>query len=463
MKKAKLALLSMLVITTVFCLTSIFHIQLPFGSAKDSEISSGDTAADAGDSMPDTIGKPIQSFSIDQFQAPATEPVLPVEETEANLGEEALNQDNDPSKDADASEEVSGDSGSEELSAGDDTLIESDSETETEEPGTDASTPSASDETPEVTPTAPAVQPKYADIGISVAKDYVNIRKEPSTNGDVLGKLYRDSACRILNTEGEWYYVESGTVTGYVKAEYVKTGLPDEELIANYSTLYIIVDVDGLNVRAEKSTESKKLTVIYQNEKYPVKAVDGEWLLIDIEDENIQGYVMAEFAEQEADFKHAVSKEEEQKLLQIQAEERAKKETQVIQGNGYSYTTEDLKLLACLVHAESGTQSYEGKLAVANVVLNRMKSSKYPDTIKAVIYQSGQFSVAKSGSLEKQLNNYANYSSKSQKMSIKAAKDALEGMNNIGKRMYFHTVKAASKKGYTSYSSSVVIQDHLFW
>ena len=100
-----------------------------------------------------------------------------------------------------------------------------------------------------------------------------------------------------------------------------------------------------------------------------------------------------------------------------------------------------------MVHAEAGNQSYEGKLAVANVVLNRMKSKKYPNTIEAVIYQPGQFSVAKSGSLDKQLKNYENYSSKSQQLTLKATKAALSGENIIGNRLFFHAYIAAVKKG----------------
>ena len=131
--------------------------------------------------------------------------------------------------------------------------------------------------------------------------------------------------------------------------------------------------------------------------------------------------------------------------------------------DGVNYSNAELKLLACLVHSEAGTQSYEGKLAVANVVLNRVESSKYPDSIKSVIYQSGQFSVAASGSLSKQLDNYDNYCSTSQSLSIKAAKAALEGSNNIGTRLYFHSYKAAVNKGYDEKSTSVKLGDHLFW
>lgn len=473
MKQTKLALLSMIVVTAVFCLTLIFHIQIPLGMIKEDGSSTTEAlSADASVSKEDPADGSIQSFSLDTPDSPTGEPTLAAEEIALSQAMTDTTQSNSLTEETDASGEASEENQSTVQSASADTIAEGAEEATAKEAETgesaaladsastedNAGSSAAKEEVIEEQPEA-----KYANIGISVAKDYVNIRKDPSTDGEILGKLYRNSACTILKEEGEWYYVESGSVTGYAKAEFIKTGLSDEELIKNYSTQKAVVDVDGLNVREEESTESRKLTVIYQNEKYPVVKIDGEWIELQIEDENLTGYVKAEFVELIVDFTEAVSREEELKLQQLQAEERAKKATVIIYNDGYSYTEEDLKLLACLVHSEAGTQSYEGKLAVANVVLNRMKSSKYPDTIAAVVYQAGQFSVARSGSLEKQLNNYDNYSSKSQLMSIKAAKDALEGANNIGTRMYFHTYKAAAKKGYTSYENSVKIGDHLFW
>jgi uncharacterized protein YgiM (DUF1202 family) len=302
----------------------------------------------------------------------------------------------------------------------------------------------------------PELIQKYSNIGISVANTFVNIRKDASTDSSIIGKLYRDSAAKILKTKDGWYYVESGSVQGYVKAEYLKTGIPDNELVDNYGVLSIVVDADGLNVREKPKQDSKKLTVIYQDETYPIVDLQKEWIKVNITDDQLTGYVKREYTDLVVDFKEAISKEEETKQLQ-------KQKTSIKHRSGFRYTQADVKLLACLVMAEAGTQSYEGKLAVANVVLNRVKSSKYPDTIKAVIYQSGQFTVTRNGALSKQLARYKNYNSNSEKSAIKAAKAALEGRNNIGTRLYFHTYKAALKKGYVRKSSSVKLEDHLFW
>ena len=105
-----------------------------------------------------------------------------------------------------------------------------------------------------------------------------------------------------------------------------------------------------------------------------------------------------------------------------------------------SYTSAQLKYLACLIQAEAGNQSYTGKLAVANVVLNRVKNKAYPSSIKGVIYDrkwSVQFTVAYNGRLSKELKKFSHYSTKAQKLSVKAAKEALEGNNNIGSYKHF--------------------------
>ncbi len=448
MNKTKRALLSMFVVTTVFCLTIIFNIQLPL-LTRDSNTSDDQDVVETNSNAltKEETGGEIKLFSYSP--GPTESPLMEQYQSEQEDASQTEDKALAPDTDADNTKENKADSSA------------IPSEVTTAEVADTSTTPEISEETPEIKEEETVAL--YSDIGICIAKDYVNIRKEPSTDGEVLGKLYRDSGCTILKTEDDWYYIESGSVTGYAKAEFIKTGLSDAELIEKYGTQTACVEVDGLNVRESKSTDSKKLTVIYQNETYPVLETGEEWSFIHIDDENLEGYVKTEMISFEVTFKEAVSKEEEEKILQLKAEERAKKETEIKYGDGYSYTKDDIILLACLVHSEAGTQSYEGKLAVANVVLNRVKSRKYPNSIKAVIYQAGQFSVAKSGSLQKQLNNYSNYTSNSQLLSIKAAKAALEGANNIGTRLYFHTYRSAAKKGYTDKSNSVKLGDHLFW
>jgi uncharacterized protein YgiM (DUF1202 family) len=462
MKKNKRALLSMIVFMTVFCLTFILNIQNPFIKSKEDSSHEKDVVTTESDNMvKETQDARIQSFSYSANETTALgEPYLASVETyeDASIDLKAsVSEANETTADMSVEETNQSDEVTE-YNALSETAADNMSAERTA-----AKEEAASDDTDIKDNAVEEPEAKYANIGISIAKDYVNIRKEASTDSSVLGKLYRDSAAKILDTKGDWYYVESGDMKGYVNSEYIKTGIPDDEIVKKYGTKSISVAVDGLNVREKASTDSKKVTVIYMNEVYPVLEIKDDWVKIKIEDENVSGYVKTEFAELIVDFKEAISKEEEEKLRQIEEEERIKNETEVKYNGGVSYSSFDLKLLACLIHSEAGTQNYEGKLAVANVVLNRVKSSKYPDNIKNVIYQSGQFSVASSGSLQKQLDRYDSYSSSSQKLSIKAAKDALEGANNIGNRMHFHSYRAAANKGYDKKSNAVKVDDQLFW
>ncbi|MDF2907712.1 MAG: hypothetical protein K0R34_3033 [Herbinix sp.] len=437
MNKNKIALISMIVFVSVFCLSAIFYIPVT------------------------TITKESVSTVADAPKAPVSETTPTT--TEENEIESLSYRTNsivtyweDPGPATDSNAETTDSKNREVVS----TELEA---AETMISDTTAEAANTKEQPASKVEMQTKEKAHYANIGISVAKDFVNIRKEASTDSEVLGKLYKDSAVEILDTEGDWYHVESGSVKGYVKEEFIRTGIPDDELVENYGKLSIVVTVDGLNVREKADIEASKMTVIYRNEIYPVMETKGDWFKINIPEDKTDGYINCEFADLIIDFKDAISKEEEAEILKLQAEERAKKETEIKHQESVNYSQEELKLLACLVHAEAGNQSYEGKLAVANVVLNRVNSPKYGGTIKSVIYQAGQFSVAKSGSLSKQLANYDDYTSWSQKLSIKAAKAALEGSNNIGSRLYFHSYKAAVRKGYDKKDTSVKLGDHLFW
>lgn len=96
-------------------------------------------------------------------------------------------------------------------------------------------------------------------------------------------------------------------------------------------------------------------------------------------------------------------------------------------------TADDLQLLACIIEAEAGNQSEEGKVAVGNVVLNRVRSSEFPNTIYGVIYQSGQFTPVDNGSMAITLAKGAESSC------VDAAQKALSGVNYVGDALFFRT------------------------
>lgn len=95
--------------------------------------------------------------------------------------------------------------------------------------------------------------------------------------------------------------------------------------------------------------------------------------------------------------------------------------------------SKDLRLMASIINCEAGSEPYQGKLAVGIVVMNRVKSKEFPNTIKKVIYQKGQFSPVRNGSLKKRLSQYdsGKTGSKQWKSCISAAKKVLNGQRTV--------------------------------
>ena len=99
-----------------------------------------------------------------------------------------------------------------------------------------------------------------------------------------------------------------------------------------------------------------------------------------------------------------------------------------------SFAEGDRELLANLIYCEAGAEPYEGKVAVGAVVINRVLSSVYPDTVVGVIYQSGQFSPVASGRLALALANGS-----ATDACYQAADAAMSGATNVGNCVYFRT------------------------
>ncbi|MBF0995548.1 MAG: cell wall hydrolase, partial [Lachnospiraceae bacterium] len=97
-----------------------------------------------------------------------------------------------------------------------------------------------------------------------------------------------------------------------------------------------------------------------------------------------------------------------------------------------SEESEDVKLLASLIYCEAGNQPHEGKVAVGSVVMNRLNSPAYPNTLAGVIYASGQFTPARSGKVDR-IYRGGNI----QADSIAAAKEALAGSAPVGGATHF--------------------------
>ena len=115
-------------------------------------------------------------------------------------------------------------------------------------------------------------------------------------------------------------------------------------------------------------------------------------------------------------------------------------------------TNEELLLLSKLVTGEARGESYEGQLAVAAVVINRVKDPRFPNTIKDVIYQKNAFSVVKDGSINMQPTESA----------YTAAKEALYGKDPTDKAIYFWNPDIATCKWIKTLNPYMRIGNHVF-
>ena len=120
--------------------------------------------------------------------------------------------------------------------------------------------------------------------------------------------------------------------------------------------------------------------------------------------------------------------------------------------NSTTNNSTDLNLLARLVYGEARGEPYSGQVAVAAVVLNRVKSSSFPNTVAGVIYQSGAFDVVSDGQINMTPNSTA----------IKAAQDAINGWDPSYGAIYYFNPNTATNKWIWSRPVTVVIGNHRF-
>ncbi|TVY03299.1 cell wall hydrolase [Cohnella terricola] len=117
------------------------------------------------------------------------------------------------------------------------------------------------------------------------------------------------------------------------------------------------------------------------------------------------------------------------------------------------FSDEDYRLLAKLVQVEVGYETYDSQLAVANVVLNRVADSRFPDSIRDVIYSGKQFPPAHNGLLDKSTPNAS---------VLRAAKDALNGKNNVRDAVYFYNPKVTKGAFWSGLETIGTIGSHRF-
>ncbi|MCH5275554.1 MAG: SH3 domain-containing protein [Lachnospiraceae bacterium] len=152
-----------------------------------------------------------------------------------------------------------------------------------------------------------------AELAIADVNGYINIRSGPGTDNAIVGKLYDGGIARVLETAGEnddWFYIASGNVEGYAKAEFFLYGEDAAQVLDDYVTCYAEVQADRLNVREAPDITARKLGSVDTGRQFEVLEDCGEWIKIQYTGREA-GYVSAEYVTLTEEFIYAKSLEEE--------------------------------------------------------------------------------------------------------------------------------------------------------
>lgn len=274
-------------------------------------------------------------------------------------------------------------------------------------------------------------------------KNALNVRSEASEDAEKVGKLYKDCGGTILERKDGWTKLQSGNVIGWAKDEYLLFDEDAEELANDVGKMIATVSTETLRVRTQPSTEAEVYGLLPQGEITEVlsKGEDG-WVCIDYE--GMDGYVSSEFVTLDFNIDAGETMEE---IKQREEEEREAKRH--VNYGEYTTDADTTLLLAALIQCEAGGESYEGQLAVGAVVMNRVRSGAYPDTIHGVIYASGQFTPAMNGKV-----NRVYESGKISSSCVQAAEEALSGVSNVGDLTHFRRNNGRD---------GIVIGNHVFY
>ena len=238
-------------------------------------------------------------------------------------------------------------------------------------------------------------------IGVIDAKDMLDIHAEANTASAVIGQVMEDGHVAILAKYNDWVQIQAGEIAGWVPAEnLVETEISNEEAVA--ANEQVIAERTGATASEDEFFAEEE---VQQDETAALQAEASEAVQNEIEE---------------------VQTAEEAARLEAEAQQAA------LAAQTAAISTEELKLLANIIYCEAGSESYVGKVAVGNVIMNRVKSASQPNTITEVVYAKGQFSPVRNGSLQRALS-----SDKADAACYQAAIEALAGAQPVGGKLFF--------------------------
>lgn len=277
-------------------------------------------------------------------------------------------------------------------------------------------------------------------VNVQVA---MNVRAEATEESDKVGVLYKDCGGRILERKDGWTRLKSGDLIGWASDEYLLFGEDAEAMADDVGNQIVTIETEILRVRDEPSTDAEVVGLLTGDDELEIiEFINDDWISVEYEEET--RYVSSEFVNvdfhiDEGETLAAIKKREEEER---QAKLTANQGAVVVGGD-------DLRLLAALIQCEAGGETYNGKLAVGAVVMNRVRSGAYPNTISGVIFASGQFTPALNGKVAR-----VYMSGNILDSCYEAAQAAINGETNVGDATHFR--RAGNHDG-------LLIDHQVFW
>lgn len=261
----------------------------------------------------------------------------------------------------------------------------------------------------------------WSTMAAANVEGYANIRSEANADSGIVGVLMPGYAVTVTEKGDEWSKISSNGVEGYIKNECLVFGEEAKAHYRNMCGITGVVQADSLRVREAASTDSAQIGTLTQNGEVSVFGEEADWYQIQYSGSS--AYVHADYVTLSEELKGAVSMEEYQASQTVSAGSSS-----VI-----SADSNDVAMLAALIECEAGGESYTGMVAVGAVVVNRVNSGSFPNSISGVIYQSGQFTPVATGTFQSVLARGARSDC------YAAAQAALAGESPVGGCLYFNS------------------------
>lgn len=295
-------------------------------------------------------------------------------------------------------------------------------------------------ETAETEETLTAEEQEWQDKLMADVKDFLYVRAKADADSEIVGKLYKGDRALVKKQGSEWTKIASGSVKGYVKNEYCVFGQEAYTYAKKHCSTVAKVTIDGLRVRKSPAEDAGVVKTVVAGDTFKVNKkankTDG-WVAVKVDGDTC--YVSEDYVTLSLDTGKAVTLEEEAAAQKAEEEQKAAAEqktasnasssssngqttsTSTTQNSSLAASADEETLLAALVQCEAGGQGVQCMTAVGAVVVNRVRSGSYPNSIYNVIYQRGQFGPASSGRLESRLVSGVSSSAR------QAARAALSG------------------------------------